>query len=45
MAAVPILEDDFGKPAFTNTNGRVWRLIHEGIAPPVQGWGRLLATP
>lgn len=45
MAAVPILEDDFGRPCFTNTNGRVWRLIHEGIAPPVQGWGQLLATP
>jgi maleate cis-trans isomerase len=45
LAAVPILEEDFGRPAFTNTLGRVWRMIHAEIAPPVQGWGRLLATP
>ena len=24
---------------------QVWRLIAAGIAPPVQGWGRLLASP
>jgi maleate cis-trans isomerase len=45
LAVVPILEEDFGRPAFTNTNARVWRLIHAGIAPAVQGWGTLLATP
>ncbi|MCA1644998.1 MAG: hypothetical protein LC797_05835 [Chloroflexi bacterium] len=44
LAVVPILEEDFGRPAFTNTVGRVWRLIHAGIAPAVQGWGKLLAT-
>ena len=45
LPAVPILEEDYGKPVFTNTTTRVWRLIHDGVAPPVQGWGRLLATP
>ena len=45
LAAVPILEDDFGKPVVTNPVAEVWRLISLGIAPPVQGWGRLLATP
>ena len=45
LAAVPILEDDFGKPVVTNPIAQVWRLISAGVAPPVQGWGRLLATP
>ena len=45
LAAVPILEEDYGKPVFTNGNTRAWRLIHDGIAPPVRGWGRLLMTP
>jgi arylmalonate decarboxylase len=45
LAAVPILEEDFGKPVVTNPIAQVWRLIARGIAPPVQGWGRLLATP
>ena len=45
LAAVPILEDDFGRPVITNPIAQVWRLIAAGIAPPVQGWGRLLATP
>ena len=45
LAAVPILEEDFGKPVVTNPLAQVWRLIAEGVAPPVQGWGRLLATP
>jgi maleate cis-trans isomerase len=45
LAAVPILEEDFGKPVVTNPIAQVWRLISKGIAPPVQGWGRLLATP
>jgi arylmalonate decarboxylase len=43
LAAVPILEEDFGKPVVTNPIAEVWRLISQGIAPPVQGWGRLLA--
>jgi arylmalonate decarboxylase len=45
LAAVPILEEDFGLPVITNPIAQVWRLIHQGIAPPVQGWGRLLAKP
>ncbi len=45
LAAVPILEEDFGKPVVTNPIAQDWRLISQGIAPPVQGWGRLLATP
>lgn len=45
LPAVPILEEDYGKPVFTNRTTQTWRLIHDGVAPPVQGWGRLLATP
>ncbi len=43
LAAVPILEDDFGIPVVTNPITQPWRLIAAGIAPPVEGWGRLLA--
>ncbi len=46
LPAVPILEEDYGKPVFTNRITQTWRLIHDGVAPPVSGWGRLLlATP
>ena len=45
LPAVPILEEDFGKPVFTNGNTRAWRIIHDGHAPAVSGWGKLLATP
>jgi arylmalonate decarboxylase len=44
LAAVPILEEDFGIPVLTNPIAPVWRLIAAGIAPPVSGWGRLLAS-
>lgn len=44
LAAVPILEDDFNVPVLTNPIAQVWRLIDAGIAPPVSGWGRLLAA-
>ena len=44
LAAVPILEEDFGIPVVTNPIAQVWRLIDAGIAPPVKGWGRLLAS-
>ena len=44
LAAVPILEEDFGIPVVTNPIAPVWRLIAAGIAPPVTGWGRLLAS-
>jgi len=43
LAAVPILEEDSGKPVVTNPIAQVWRLISQGIAPPVEGWGTLLA--
>jgi maleate cis-trans isomerase len=43
LAAVPILEEDFGIPVVTNPITQTWRLIAAGIAPPVEGWGRLLA--
>ncbi len=43
LAAVPILEEDYGIPVITNPITQPWRLIAAGIAPPVQGWGRLLA--
>ena len=43
LAAVPILEEDFGVPVITNPIAQAWRLIAAGIAPPVKGWGRLLA--
>ena len=45
LAAVPILEEDYGKPVLTNGNTRAWRIIHDGHAPAVHGWGTLLATP
>jgi arylmalonate decarboxylase len=44
LAAVPILEEDFEVPVVTNPIAQVWRLIAAGVAPPVTGWGRLLAA-
>jgi hypothetical protein len=31
-------------PVVTNPIAQVWRLIVAGVAPPVTGWGRLLAA-
>lgn len=45
LAAIPILEDDFDKPVFSNPTALPWRLMHDGVAPPLQGWGRLLEKP
>jgi arylmalonate decarboxylase len=45
LAAVPILEEDYSVPVITNPIAQVWRLMNAGIAPPVKGWGRLLASP
>lgn len=45
LTAVPLLEEDFGVPVLTNGIATAWRLISRGIAPTVQGWGRLLADP
>jgi arylmalonate decarboxylase len=45
LHVIPALEEEFGKPAFTNMSAEVWNdLIRPGIIPPVQGWGRLLAN-
>ena len=44
LAAVPILEDMYGIPVVTNPIAQVWRLIDAGVAPPLKGWGRLLAS-
>ena len=45
LHVIPAVEDEFGKPAFTNMSVEVWKdLIRPGIIPPVQGWGCLLAN-
>lgn len=44
-AIVPV-EEKYGKATFTNYNTEVWHtLIHPGVIPAIEGWGRLLATP
>lgn len=45
LAAVPLLEEEFDVPVLTNSVATAWRFIQQGIAPPVEGWGRLLAAP
>ncbi len=45
LGAVPIIEEDCGIPVVTNGTAQAWRLMHDGIAPPVRGWGRLLESP
>jgi len=43
---IPILEKEFNKPVITNRSAEVWQnLVHPGIIKPLQGWGKLLATP
>jgi len=45
LHAIPAVEDEFGKPTFTNMSAEVWNdLIRPGIIPPVKGWGCLLAN-
>jgi maleate cis-trans isomerase len=45
LHVIPALEEEFGKPTFTNMSTEVWNdLVRPGIIPPVQGWGRLLAS-
>jgi len=45
LHVIPALEEEFGKPAFTNMSVEVWnQLVRPGIVPPVQGWGCLLAN-
>jgi maleate cis-trans isomerase len=39
------LEEEFGKPAFTNLSAEVWNnLVRPGVISPVNGWGCLLAS-
>ena len=45
LHVIPALEEEFGKPAFTNMSVEVWNdLVRPGIILPVQGWGCLLAN-
>lgn len=45
LHVIPALEEEFGKPAFTNMSVEVWNnLVRPGIVDPVQGWGCLLAN-
>ena len=44
LAAIPLLEDEFNVPVLTNGSVTAWRFIDEGLAPPIEGWGRLLAS-
>jgi maleate cis-trans isomerase len=45
LHVIPAIEEEFGKPAFTNMSAEVWNdLVRPGIIPPVQGWGKLLAA-
>jgi arylmalonate decarboxylase len=44
LHVIPTIEEEYGKPAFTNMSAEVWNdLVRPGIIAPVQGWGRLLA--
>ena len=44
LHVIPALEEEFGKPAFTNLSAEVWNnLVRPGVIAPVEGWGRLLA--
>ncbi|HZA54579.1 MAG TPA: hypothetical protein VE616_10035 [Candidatus Udaeobacter sp.] len=45
LHVIPALEQEFGKPAFTNLSVEVWNdLVRPGIIPPVREWGCLLAN-
>ncbi|MBM2803970.1 MAG: hypothetical protein HW419_1863 [Deltaproteobacteria bacterium] len=44
LHAIPAVEAEFGKPAFSNLSLEVWNnLIRPGVIAPVHGWGKLLA--
>jgi arylmalonate decarboxylase len=45
LAVVPILEEEFDVPVLTNSVASAWRFMDRGIAPSINGWGRLLAHP
>ncbi len=45
LHVIPALEEEFGKPTFTNLSAEVWNhLVRPGIIPPIREWGRLLAS-
>jgi maleate isomerase len=45
LHVIPAIEEEFGKPTFTNMSVEVWNdLVRPGIIPSVKGWGRLLAN-
>jgi arylmalonate decarboxylase len=45
LGCLPPLEDEFDVPVVSNPSASIWRVMHDGLAPPVQGWTRLLAEP
>ncbi len=45
LHVIPALEEEFGKPTFTNLSAEVWNnLVRPGVIEPVKGWGRLLGS-
>ena len=45
LHVIPAVEEEFGKPTFTNLSLEVWNnLVRPGVIPPVHDWGRLLAN-
>jgi maleate cis-trans isomerase len=45
LHVVPAIEEEFGKPVFTNLTAEVWNnLVRPRVIPPIKGWGRLLAN-
>ena len=45
LHVIPAIEDEFGKPTFTNLSLEVWNnLVRPAIISPVQRWGCLLAN-
>jgi maleate isomerase len=46
LHVIPILEEEYHKPFFTNLSAEVWHgLVHTKVIDPVQNWGTLLANP
>lgn len=45
LHAIPALEAELGKPVLVNLSAEIWHaLVCPGVVPPVEGWGRLLAS-
>lgn len=45
LHAIPALEAELNKPVLINLSAEIWHaLICPGVIPPVDGWGRLLAS-